>query len=212
MTTNRLRFLPLLAVVSMVLLLVGCPLQPEATPDTRFYVLGTVPQEEPALAGARTNPPLVIDLASLRLPQYLQRTQIVTRVDENRLLLSDYDQWGGSLEKNMLRVIATNLGRLLKTPEVYIAARRTPSGVDAQVEIEVMQFERGPDGRAILAAQWRILGDREEEVLVSKITDLSSEAVGADDSMATTVSAMTELIAELSRQIAAAIIVTQSRT
>ena len=136
----------------------------------------------------------------------------MTRVDENRLLLSDYDQWGGSLEKNMLRVIATNLGRLLKTPEVYIAARRTPSGVDAQVEIEVMQFERGPDGRAILAAQWRILGDREEEVLVSKITDLSSEAVGADDSMATTVSAMTDLIAELSRQIAAAIIVTQSRS
>jgi uncharacterized protein len=211
MNMLRFRLLPLLAIVGLVVTLGGCPLQPEAAPDTRFYVLGSVPADAPILAGARRNPPMVIDLASLRLPQYLQRTQIVTRVDENRLSLSEYDQWGGNLEKNMLRVIATNLGRLLGTPDVHIAARRTPTGVSAQVEIEVMQFERGPDGRAVLSAQWRLLGDREDETLLSKVTNLASEPLGADGNMATTVAAMTALIAEFSRQIAAAIIATDAR-
>ena len=59
----------------------------------------------------------------------------------------------------------------------------------------------------MLAAQWRVLDD-EEKALTSKITNLASGAVGANDTMATTISAMRELLAELSLQIANAIVQT----
>lgn len=195
-------WLSLLALTSLV----ACSALPSAQePDTNFYVLGSVPANAARLAGAPADPALVIDLAAVRLPQYLQRSQVVTRVDENRLSLSEFEQWGGSLEKNMMRALAANLGVLLGTPDVHMEARRLPGGVDARVEVEVMQFERGPDGRALLAAQWRVL-DNDEKPLTSKITNLRSAPVGALDTMQTTISAMTELLAELSVQIATAIV------
>ena len=199
-------WLSLLALTTLV----ACSALPSAEePDTNFYVLGSLPAGSAPLAGAPADPPLVIDLAAVRLPQYLQRSQVVTRVDENRLSLSEFEQWGGSLEKNMLRALAANLGVLLGTPDVHMEARRLPGGVDARVEVEVMQFERGPDGRALLAAQWRVL-DNDEKPLTSKITNLQSAPVGALDTMQTTISAMTELLAELSVQIATAIVAAEA--
>ena len=194
------------ALALSLTLLAGCSALPTAEePETNFYVLGSIPANAASIADAPSTPPLVVDLAAVRLPQYLQRSQVVTRVDENRLSLSEFEQWGGSLEKNMMRALAANLGVLLGTPDVHMEARRLPDGVDARVEVEVMQFERGPDGRALLAAQWRILDD-EEKPLTSKITNLQSAPVGALDTMQTTITAMTELLAELSTQIATAIV------
>ena len=194
-----------LVILAFVLLAsAGCVMQGESAPSTEFYVLGALPEATPVLAGAPKSHPVVLDLASVRLPQYLQRTQIVTRVDANRLLFSEFEQWGGNLEKNVSRVLAANLAKLLATSEVHIAARRTPGGVDAQVEVDVMQFERGPDGRAVLIAQWRVLDQVQERTLVSRITRLQGHPPGATDTMADTVAAMSELLAELSRQIARA--------
>ena len=203
---NAKQWLALLALTSMI----ACSALPTAEePDTNFYVLGSIPANAGAVAGAPADPALVVDLAAVRLPQYLQRSQVVTRVDENRLSLSEFEQWGGSLEKNMMRALAANLGVLLDTPDVHMRARRLPGGVDARVEVEVMQFERGPDGRALLAAQWRVL-DNDEKPLTSNITNLQSAPVGALDTMHATISAMSDLLAELSVQIATAIVAAEA--
>lgn len=196
----------LVATAVLALTLGGCIMQGEPAPDNQFYVLDSLPANTAPLATAGQGRALVIDLAAVRLPQYLQRTQIVTRIDANRLSVSEFDQWGGNLEKNMMRVLGTNLALLLGTPEVHLAARRAPGGVDAQVEVEVMKFERGPDGRAELAAQWRLIDEQEERTLVSRIANLQGEPARAGDTIGTTVAAMSDLLAQLSRQIATAIL------
>ncbi|MEM7407451.1 MAG: PqiC family protein [Pseudomonadota bacterium] len=204
MNTNKHGLL--VAVALAALALSGCIMQGEPAPDNQFYVLDSLPADTAPLAPPAAGKPLVIDLAAVRLPQYLQRTQIVTRIDANRLSVSEFDQWGGNLEKNMMRVLGTNLALLLGTPEVHLAARRAPGGVDAQVEVEVMKFERGPDGRAELAAQWRLIDEQEERTLVSRITNLRGQPARAGDSIGTTVAAMSDLLGELSRRIASAIL------
>lgn len=199
------------AMLLVLSALAGCAALPSADdPQTNFYVLGSIAADAQPLANAPRNPPLVVDLAAVRLPQYLQRSQVVTRVDENRLSLSEFEQWGGSLEKNMMRVLAANLGVLLATPDVHMEARRLPDGVDARVEVEVMQFERGPDGRALLSAQWRVLDD-DEKPLTSNVTNLQSAPVGALDTMQTTITAMSKLLADLSQQIAEAIVASHAK-
>ena len=192
--------------LALSLALSGCIMQGEAVPDTQFFVLGALPAGTSAVDGVPSAKPLVVDLATVGLPQYLQRAQIVTRVDANRLLFSDFEQWGGNLEKNVSRALAANFAQLLGTSEVHIAARRTPAGVDVQVEVEVMQFERGPDGRVVLVAHWRVLDGAQGQTLVSQITTLHSEPQSAVNTMAATVAAMSDLLAQLSRQIATAIV------
>lgn len=208
MNKTCFRTSPLVAaafVLALVVGLGGCGLPNLDAQDTRFYVLGTLPADTDRVDGLPSEP-LIIDVASVTIPQYLQRPQIVTRVSANQLVLAEFDNWGGSLEKNMLRSFASNLAVLLATPEVHLAARRLPSGTDARVEVEVMQYERGPDGRVRLEAQWRLFdGDRERTALRSQVTSLESPQLpGAD--MQATVAAMTDLLGELSTLIARAIV------
>jgi uncharacterized lipoprotein YmbA len=179
--------------------------------DTRFYVLGTLPTTSAPVAGINADEPLTIDLASVTIPQYLQRPQIVSRISENQLVLSEFDNWGGSLEKNMMRSLASNLATLLATPQVHIAARRVPSGTNARVEVEIMSYERGPDNRVRLEAQWRLLGgDRDRAPLRSEVTQLASEPL-SDASVGASVAAMSELLGKFSTVVANAIVFESAR-
>ncbi|MBT6276393.1 MAG: membrane integrity-associated transporter subunit PqiC [Chromatiales bacterium] len=199
-------FVRSVALAAVLVSLAGCVPNIAETSDTRFYVLGDLPASTQPLPGAARTPPLTVDLAALTIPQYLQRPQIVTRIEKNQLFLSEFHNWGGSLEKNMMRVLASNLSLLLATPEIHIATRRSPPNVSARVEVEVMQFERRPDRRAVLSVQWRLVqANRDRTPIISKINILESEPV-ASASMDATVAAMSDLMGELSIVIAEAIV------
>ena len=176
------------------------------TPTTRFYVL------TPLGAGAgldgqiERGTPLSLEVAALRLPQYLERPQIVTRSRENRLEFAEYDQWGGNLRKNMIRVLAQNLSQLLATPDIAIVPYRPPAPPDFRIEVEVMQFERDAGGRVRLSVQWRLSSGRSRDPLVTRMTVLVSPSLPAQADFEPTVAAMSDLVAELSQTIGRAIL------
>ncbi len=176
------------------------------TPNTRFYVLNPLEPDAGQVVGDGEKGTLAVEVASLRLPQYLERPQIVTRSGKNRLELAEYHQWGGNIRKNMVRVMAKNLSQILATPNIAISPHRPSTPPDYRVELEVMQFERDPDDRVRLTAQWRITGGKGRLDLVTRITDLSSPVVQPAQDLDATVSAMSQLFGELSRIIGQAIL------
>lgn len=197
---TRLALLSFLIAVAVS----GC-LPTMETQETRFYVLDALAQDTQPVAGARGASPIVVDLTSVTIPQYLRRPQIVTRVSANRLVLSEFDNWGGSLEKNILRCMASNLSILLDTSDIHVSARRLPTDVRARVEVEVIRYERGPDNRVTLEAQWRLLGgDRDRTPIVSEVSTLQSEPLEGQD-VSSTVAAMSALLGQLSQLVAEAI-------
>ena len=197
---TRLALLSFLIAVAVS----GC-LPTMETQETRFYVLDALAQDTQPVAGARGASPIVVDLTSVTIPQYLRRPQIVTRVSANRLVLSEFDNWGGSLEKNILRCMASNLSVLLDTSDIHVSARRLPTDVRARVEVEVIRYERGPDNRVTLEAQWRLLGgDRDRTPIVSEVSTLQSEPLEGQD-VSSTVAAMSALLGQLSQLVAEAI-------
>ena len=175
-------------------------------PQTRFYVLDSMPASEPSLAGAKRSPPLAVDIAAMRLPQYLERPQLVTRAAGNELKFDEYHRWGGTLAKNIMRITARNLARLLDTAQITIFPRRPAKTADLRLEIDILQFERGPDGRVLLSAQWRILSGNEGHSNIARISELYSEPVAATTPIEETVRMMSELVGKLDREIAVAII------
>lgn len=200
-----------LLVALSVPALLGCVPSLSTTQETRFYVLAPLPADTAPLAGAPTDPPLIIDLGGVTIPQYLQRPQIVTRASENQLELAEFHTWGGSLEKDILSVLAANLGLLLATPQVHVASSRLPVGTDARLDVEVMAFERGAGGRVHLAVQWRLTQpDRERTPLLSRVSNLSSEVLPVDD-LERSVAAMSALLGEFSVLVAQALLDTARR-
>lgn len=187
-----------------LVLLAGCATGD--APTTRFYVLSALPGDSAALGDARRDPPIAVDIATLRLPQYLERPQIVTRSARNELALAEYHQWGGNLAKNMTRVLARNLALLLGTAEITVFSRRPPAPADVRVDIDVLQFERGPDRRVLLSAQWRLRAGADGAPRLARISELASAPIDAEAGMDATVEAMSSLLGELSTVIARAAI------
>ena len=87
----------------VLLTLAGCADKP-----TRLYVL-TATTEKPA---ATSPSGLAIGIGPITLPKYLDRPQIVSSVEANSLDQANFDQWGGDLNDNITRVLATNLSNL----------------------------------------------------------------------------------------------------
>jgi len=176
------------------------------TPATRFYILNSLDSGANLVSKTDRKDPLSVEVASLRLPQYLERPQIVTRSSGNRLELAEYHQWGGNLRKNMIRVLAKNLSQLLATTDIAISPHRPPAPPDFRVELEVMQFERNSRGQVTLSSQWRLSRGKDLKPLSTQITELTSPTVPTGSDLEPTVSAMSTLMGELSQIIAQAIL------
>lgn len=182
------------------------------TPATRFYVLNPLTPDAGLASDAGLNSKLSVEVTSLRLPQYLERPQIVTRSSGNRLELAEFHQWGGNLRKNMMRVLAKNFSRFLATPNITICPHRPSIPPDFLVELEVMQFERDSHGQVRFSTQWRLSRGKDRMPLATHMTDLSSATVSAGPDFEHTVSAMSTLLGELSQIIGREIVKNVNRS
>jgi uncharacterized lipoprotein YmbA len=137
---------------------------------TRFYVL-TPLQVAAGQSGAVAGQEPGIGLGPVEFPDYLDRPQIVTRLDQNQFKLADFDHWSEPLKDNFTQVLAENLTILLPTGRVFIYPWRRENRVNYQVMVKVIRFDRTVDGDSVLTARWRILGnDNREELRVQTAT------------------------------------------
>lgn len=196
----RMALLALVLVLALALVLGGC-MAPHA-PAVRYYVLDPVAAPADPATGL---PDLTVKLLELRLPQYLERPQIVTRSEPQRLELAEYHQWGGNLRKNLVIVMVRNLSRELGTNRVSGPPHRAGLDADLLVELEVTRFERGPRGRVVLVAWWRVLDGGSRDTLETRVSQLESASLVPGGDYAATVTAMGEVFARLGSEVAAAL-------
>ncbi len=189
-----------LLLMGLTLLLGGC--MGSQAPAVRYYVLDPVAAPD---GPATPLPDLTVKLLELRLPQYLERPQIVTRSAPRRLELAEYHQWGGNLRKNLVSVMVRNLSRELGTNRVSGPPHRAGLDADLLVELEVNRFERGPAGRVTLVAWWRVLEGGGRDTLETRVSELASPPLAPGADYAATVAAMGEVFARLGGEMAAAI-------
>jgi uncharacterized protein len=198
----RLRLL-LAAILLAPLILGGCG----SDKPTRLYVLNAT-AEQPATLSPQG---VAVGVGPITLPKYLDRPQIVTGVSANQLSQANLDQWGGDLNDNMSRVLATNLSNLLGTDRIsfYPWSNRAP--LDFQVTMDVSKFETEADGATVLSVFWSIVNPADGTVLEmhrSTYRDAGKATAGAtagSSSYDATVAAMSRNLGLLSRDVAAAI-------
>lgn len=101
---------------------------------------------------------IVIGIGPVRLPEYLERPKIVTRVTPNRLQLSESHRWAEPLGDNISRVLGENLSNLLGTDRILLHPWPSSRTVDYQLLVEVLHFENESDGAARLVVRWSVKG------------------------------------------------------
>lgn len=183
--------------------LAACTGPMAVTQPARFYVLSALP---PAPAGRKAPavaPGLAIRVGPVELPQHLDRPQIVTRTGDNEISLNEFDQWAEPLDRSVSRILAENLSILLGTDRVTTLTRPGPLHYDYQVTVEMVRFDQDGAGTITLIARWSLFGRDGRDLLTMKKSRFS-RAAGSTDYKAT-VATLSRALADLSRDIAAAI-------
>lgn len=182
-------------------LLPGCFGINPITP-TKLYVLNPVEYKAPLVNGMEKRSLLSVEITSLGLPQYLEKPQIITRSHQNQLSMAEYHQWGGNLRKNMTRVLAQNISRLLATPDVTIPPFRPSPPPDIRVDVEVMQFEADGNGQVKFSAQWRLDRGKDGKTLTTRMTEIKRQMPGGSSDFDTIVLTMDNLLGDFSHIMA----------
>ncbi len=137
----------LAALGAALLTLWGCG----SYPLPKIYVLGDA---EPAMARPAAGGGADIELKPVRVPDYLDSTDIIRRVGANQVVASPGGQWGERLSVGITRDLIATLSRLM--PDVTFEPR-TGDRPARKLEISIERFEIASDGRCDLTARWRLV-------------------------------------------------------
>jgi uncharacterized protein len=172
------------------------------TQPSKFFLLNPIAAPD-APTSSRAHE-LRLGVGPIDLPEYLNRAQIVTRTANTELRLADNQRWAEPLQENFARVLSENLSGLLETGQVHVFPWRPAQRIDYQVTVNVARFEGDATGTVSLVAHWDIRRGGEKTLLSSRRSVISVPAQNSTD-YESLVAASSAALAQLSREIAAAI-------
>lgn len=188
------------ALAIAVALAAACsnPFNAEREP-TNFFVLTALPQAQTMAPETRSGP--MIGVVPVRLPDYLNHNVIVTRESDNELALAKFNEWAAPLSANVTSVLTENLSMLIPTDRITTIPSNV--AIDREIAVEIINFERDAKGDVVLLARWTILGDSGRRLLAMRRSGFRAEDVPIE--YPAIAAAMSQLLGELSRDIAAEI-------
>jgi uncharacterized lipoprotein YmbA len=191
--------------VGLALVVAGC-VSLKRTPEARFFVLQSLIEPPPSTAGGDVM--AIVGVEKARLPDHLARPQVVTWRAPNELEIDEFLRWAEPVDEGLTRTLAEDLAALLPEHQVVLRPWPGDTATRCRVLVSVSQFGLQRDGMVRLTGRWALLPDRGGLALVQQPVSLErgplAAAVGGEPA-ATGVDLMSELVADLSRQIADAI-------
>jgi len=141
----------------------------------------------------------MIGLGPIRLPEYLDRFQMVVAVSENKYKLIDGHRWAEKLDQNISLALFKTLPSQLGTDRMIRYPWPQRPGVDFQVKIDILELNVDQDGQSKLVAQWSIKS--KDKTILNKRSTFTAQASTTDiDKM---VQAQSECLTQLGQEIVA---------
>ncbi|MET0123432.1 MAG: PqiC family protein, partial [Candidatus Thiodiazotropha sp. 6PLUC9] len=142
-----------------------------------------------------------IGVSSVVLAGYLDRPQIVERRSGHRLELYDFDQWAGSLQDNLQRVVSDRLQKQLKTMQVITYPWQQGISPDYELTLSIQRFDRVGD-KVVIQALWSLIeGHASEIVEMQQITLQEAFSGGVEAGVEAANRAVSRLAEHMASQI-----------
>lgn len=189
--------LNILCALSLPLLALSGCLFRTSDPVT-FYTLSPMPQTAGQTGAV---PGTLLAVLPVAIPTVVDRPQIVTRADDNRILISDTHYWGGSLGDNFTRVLVANLGTLLAPKQVNVLSDAHAPDEAYRLSVVVGQFDGRLADTVRLNASWTIKAPKIQKTMAVGNSVVQEPVTGGG--YGDLVAAKSRAVAALSREIAA---------
>jgi uncharacterized lipoprotein YmbA len=162
--------------------------------ESNYYLMSPVPPAQPAELAQSPN----LGIGPVTLPDYLERTNIVTRESASRVRVAPDDKWAAPLEAHLAELMAENLRMRLGIDAVPVYPWPPATRVDLQLTMEVLELIHYQDS-VHLAVRWRLL-DGPSSAVVDRLSRFE-EASGPEYDQV--VDAMARALGRLADDIAA---------
>ncbi len=173
------------------------------SPAPRFYTLSSIQEGQDLSSRRSPAKDTVIGIGPVKLADYLDQSQIVTRTSDNQVVKAEFDRWVGPFKDNFINVLADDIGFLLSTDRIYLFPWRQSVPIDYQVTVDVVRCDGRLGDVAWLETRWSIFKGPEKKLLKTSHSSISEPMTGADhDDL---VAAQSRALAKLSQEIAIAI-------
>jgi hypothetical protein len=180
----------------LLFLLAGCG---KPSPPVTYYNL--VPKEPAAISTPTPSVSLAVGVGPVSFPESLERAQIAVRIDEQRLKFDEFHRWSGSLGEDFAKVFLEDLAACLPgTSRLTIYPWGQFFQPTHRVKIDVRRFDGTPGGEAVLEARWTVSDGDGKILLGSRKSVIRTPAAG--NAFSNLVTAQSESVAELAREIA----------
>lgn len=182
-------------LAALVFLIAGCA---GTSAPVTFYTLNPLAVIEPEKTDDESRHKIAIGIGPVVFPGYLDRTQIVTRIGQSRINISEFHRWADSLKDGFSRVLVKNVSVLLPTHRVAAYPWQDDFAPDYQIKLNVEQFDGQIDGIVVLNVAWSVVSVGGADHVLQ--TSVIKEHVLIHDHEGL-VTAMSRTLATLSREI-----------
>ena len=181
-------------IVVLTLLLSGCM---HDSKSVQFYMLNA----DSGVAGTHLIPVSahapVIGLGPIRIPEYLNRPQIIVAITANQYQLSEDHRWAERLDQNISLALIKVLPRQLGTDRIVRYPWPQRQVVDYQIGIDILEFNVDANGQSRLIAQWFV--KRKDKPTIDKRSEYRFPASATDYSVM--VKAQSQCLTKLGEEI-----------
>jgi hypothetical protein len=169
-----------------------------SSPPVRYFALSTmdsVQRQDPDDA-------VTLGLGPLRMPEYLNRSQLVTRGGGSELEIDEFSRWAEPLTLALHRVVSTDIDNMMHGVIVIAFPWEAVIQDDLNFRLigEVTRFDADQSGRVVLDIQWGISATTGEAAVVIRRSKYETRAARPDDPAIVT-SAMNDALAMFSRDV-----------
>jgi len=179
-----------------------------STPPTHFYTLESQSRTPVITTTASAKKPL-IGIGPLSLPALLDRSQIVTRAENNSIEMAEFHQWAAPLQDNVIAVLSKNVATLQPNAIVRAYPWSVYGNVDYRVIIDISRFDTQLGKSVNLEASWAIMEEKNHTIVSNGQAKLEQRL--NDASYNSAAQGLSKLLSEFSQQLSLALVQVQQK-
>lgn len=192
---NLSKLFRILGIFILVCSLTGCI---GGTSQKSSYYVFTASEKPVSMQDPASE--IYIGVGPVKIPEFLDRPEVVTRQGKNSLFVNDFHRWGDSLESQTTYVLTENLSALLNTYTVITYPWEKPFTPEYQLHVDFRRFDGELGGSLTLEAMWWLVKIDDDKRIITRRTSITMPA--GNGSVDAYVSSQNIALERLSRKIA----------
>lgn len=188
----------ILILLIQSLFLTGClNFKPKDDP-TRFYTLSSVIMKQKCM-----NVGKIVGVTRVIIPDYLDRSKIITEIQENEFNIAEFHCWAESIDRGITRIIVENLSSQLPGVSILPAPWRGLAKPDLELHVHLLEFKpQLYKCQTLLLARYYITNIKDGKNLQSEEVCITVPFVDCGDCYLDVVASMNDALARLTKEIA----------